>query len=87
MTQAEMARHLGMSRATISRLENGTAEELGLRKLSRACALVGLEIEIRTRGGPPPQGASENGGEPSREVPGGSDAAPAGPRRDDWSFF
>ena len=48
-TQAELARRLGMSRATISRLENGTIEELGVRKLALLCDRLGLEIVVRPR--------------------------------------
>lgn len=49
LTQAELARRLGMSRATISRLENGTIEELGVRKLALLCDRLGLEIVVRQR--------------------------------------
>ena len=49
LTQAELARRLGMSRATISRLENGTIEELGVRKLALLCDRLGLEIGVRPR--------------------------------------
>jgi HTH-type transcriptional regulator/antitoxin HipB len=49
LTQAELARRLGMSRATISRLENGTIEELGVRKLALLCDRLGLEIVVRPR--------------------------------------
>jgi len=87
LTQAEVARRLGMSRATISRLENGVAEELGVRKLSLACDLVGLELAIRPRGEPAAEGASEDSRVQPREAPGKTDASPANPRRDDWSFF
>ena len=50
LTQAELARALGMSRATISRLENGVIEELGVRKLAQLCDRLGLEIVVRSRG-------------------------------------
>ena len=46
LTQAELARRLGMSRATISRLENGTIEELGVRKLALLCDRLGLVIDV-----------------------------------------
>lgn len=49
LTQATLASRLHMSRATISKLENGTMEELGVRKLSRLCDHLGLEISIRPR--------------------------------------
>lgn len=48
-TQAELAKSLGMSRATISRIENGVIEELGVRKLAQLCDRLGLEITVRPR--------------------------------------
>jgi len=45
-TQAEVARPLGMSRATISGIENGTVREIGVRKLMALCASVGLTLEV-----------------------------------------
>lgn len=49
LTQAALAARLGMSRATISKLETGTIEELGVRKLSRLCDLLGLAICVEPR--------------------------------------
>jgi transcriptional regulator with XRE-family HTH domain len=49
LTQAQVARRLGMSRATISKVENGIIEELGVRKLARVSDLLGLEITIQPR--------------------------------------
>lgn len=49
LTQAELARRLRMSRATISRIENGTIEELGVRKLAQLCDRLGLEISVHPR--------------------------------------
>lgn len=48
-TQAELARTLGMSRATISAIENGTVSEIGVRKLIALARALGLELSI----GPP----------------------------------
>jgi transcriptional regulator with XRE-family HTH domain len=45
-TQAELAASLGMSRATISAIENGTIQEIGIRKLAALCAAVGLDIHV-----------------------------------------
>jgi HTH-type transcriptional regulator/antitoxin HipB len=45
-TQAELAASLGMSRATISAIENGTIQEIGVRKLAALCAAVGLDIHV-----------------------------------------
>lgn len=49
LTQAELAARLHMSRATISQLENGIIEELGVRKIAQICDRLGLEITIRER--------------------------------------
>lgn len=43
-TQEEIARLLGMSRATISGIERGTVNEIGVRELMAVCAAVGLEL-------------------------------------------
>jgi HTH-type transcriptional regulator/antitoxin HipB len=49
-SQADLASSLGMSRATISAIENGTIQEIGVRKLMALCASVGLELVVRTKG-------------------------------------
>lgn len=51
--QGEMARALGMSRATISQIENGTVREIGARKLIRLLEYLGLELKVRQAGTPP----------------------------------
>ena len=45
-TQQELAKPLGMSRATISAIENGTVSEIGVRKLMALCAALGLSISV-----------------------------------------
>jgi HTH-type transcriptional regulator / antitoxin HipB len=45
-SQEELAKPLGMSRATISAIENGTVSEIGVRKLMALCAAVGLSIGV-----------------------------------------
>ena len=42
-TQAELGDQLGMSRATVSALENG------IRKVMALCSLLGLELQVQTR--------------------------------------
>jgi HTH-type transcriptional regulator / antitoxin HipB len=49
-SQAKLARSLGMSRATISGIENGTVQEIGVRKLIALCASLGLELTVRPKG-------------------------------------
>lgn len=53
MTQAELASLLGMSRSTISQIESGTVQEVGVRKLIRILEVLGLELRIRPAGAPP----------------------------------
>lgn len=49
LTQAELARRLGMSRATLSQLENGVIGDLGIRKLAQIGDRLGLEIAVQPR--------------------------------------
>ncbi len=44
LTQTQLASQLGMSRATISKIENGTIPEIGIRKVLSLCAALGLEL-------------------------------------------
>lgn len=53
LTQAEVADRAGMSRATVSLLENGIVPELGIRKVLRVADLLGLELAVRSAGAPP----------------------------------
>ena len=53
MSQARLAEILGMSRATISQIENGTVQEIGIRKLIRILEVFDLELKVRPSGGPP----------------------------------
>ena len=52
LTQAVLAKQLGMSRATISQLENGTIAELGVRKIAQLCDRLGLEVRVEPRRAP-----------------------------------
>jgi transcriptional regulator with XRE-family HTH domain len=44
LSQASLAAQLGMSRATISGIENGAVPEIGIRKILSICAALGLEL-------------------------------------------
>jgi len=48
-TQDELAGTLGMSRATLSALESGRCEEIGVRKLIALLEAVGLELSVGPR--------------------------------------
>ncbi len=52
-SQEHIARSLGMSRATISAIENGTVNEIGVRKLMALCAALGLELSAAVAHGRP----------------------------------
>ncbi len=49
LSQAELGRRLGMSRATISAIENGTIGEIGIRKVMALCTVLGLDLEVVAR--------------------------------------
>jgi len=53
VSQEKIAHDLGMSRATISQLESGTVQDLGIRKLIRILDYLGLELRVRPAGSPP----------------------------------
>lgn len=53
ISQAEMAKSLGMSRTTIGQIENGMVQEIGVRKLIRVLEYLGLELRVRSAGNPP----------------------------------
>ena len=53
LSQEKMARALGMSRATISQIESGTVQEIGVRKLLRILDFLELELRVRPSGAPP----------------------------------
>ena len=49
LTQADLAKRLGMSRTTLSQVETGVISELGIRKFAAICDLLGLEIMVAPR--------------------------------------
>jgi len=53
MTQATLASMLGMSRTTIGQIENGTVQDIGIRKLIRVLEILDLELRVRRAGTPP----------------------------------
>jgi transcriptional regulator with XRE-family HTH domain len=50
LSQTELARKAGVSRATLDALENGRAGELGFSKLTKLLAAVGLELKLQAAG-------------------------------------
>lgn len=53
LTQEQLANLLGMSRATISQIENGTVQDIGFRKILRILEVLDLELKVRPAGSPP----------------------------------
>lgn len=53
LSQAELAKVLGMSRTTVGQIENGTVQDIGVRKLVRILEFLGLELRVRPSGAPP----------------------------------
>lgn len=47
LTQTDLSEMLGMSRATLSGIENGTISEVGIRKVMALCSILGLELTIQ----------------------------------------
>jgi len=54
LSQAELSRKAGISRATLDALENGRAGELGYSKIARLLAALGLELPLHTASSPRP---------------------------------
>lgn len=44
LTQADLSERVGISRATLSGIENGTVAEIGIRKVMALCSALGLEL-------------------------------------------
>ena len=49
-SQAQLAKHASVSRATIEALENGRTGELGFSKITRILAALGLQLKLEQRG-------------------------------------
>jgi transcriptional regulator with XRE-family HTH domain len=49
LSQTELARKAGISRATLDALENARLGELGFSKLSKLLAVLGLELKLQAR--------------------------------------
>jgi transcriptional regulator with XRE-family HTH domain len=48
LSQTELSRKAGVSRATLDALENGRAGELGFSKVTKLLAALGLELTLQT---------------------------------------
>ena len=47
LSQTELARKAGVSRATLDALENGRAGEMGFSKVAKLLAALGLELTLQ----------------------------------------
>ena len=50
LSQTNLARKAGVSRATLDALENGRAGELGFSKLTKLLTVLGLELKLQAGG-------------------------------------
>jgi transcriptional regulator with XRE-family HTH domain len=48
LSQTELTRKAGLSRATLDALENGRAGELGFSKVTKLLAVIGLELTLQS---------------------------------------
>jgi transcriptional regulator with XRE-family HTH domain len=53
ISQSDLGKSLGMSRITIGQIENGTVQDVGVRKLIRLLEFLELELRVRPAGKPP----------------------------------
>ena len=54
LSQTDLSRKAGISRATLDALENGRAGELGFSKITRLLAALGLELTLQMTSSPRP---------------------------------
>ena len=47
LSQTELSRKAGLSRATLAALENGRAGELGFSKVTRLLTVIGLDLTLQ----------------------------------------
>jgi len=53
VTQAATAKAAGIGRSSLSQIENGTIQDIGIRKVIRVLDFLGLELTTRPKGAPP----------------------------------
>jgi len=56
LSQHTVASAADVGRSTLSRLENGTIEEIGIRKVMRICEFLGICLEVAPEGAAPTLG-------------------------------
>jgi len=53
LSQSKLGELLGMSRTTIGQIENGSIQDVGVRKLIRILDILDLELRVRVASGRP----------------------------------
>lgn len=53
VTQSEAAKAAGIGRSSLSQIENGAIQDIGIRKVIRVLDFLGLELTTRPKGAPP----------------------------------
>jgi transcriptional regulator with XRE-family HTH domain len=53
ITQAEAAKAAGIGRSSLSQIENGIIQDIGIRKVIRILDFLSLELTTRPKGAPP----------------------------------
>ncbi len=51
-SQAELEQYSGITKRTISKMENGFIEEVGIKKVETILDLLGMEFSLRPKGRP-----------------------------------
>ena len=51
-SQADLEQYSGITKRTISKIENGFADEVGIRKVAMILELLGMEFSLRPKGRP-----------------------------------
>ena len=49
LSQSELAKRAGIGRVTLSLIENGSINEIGITKIMRLCEFLGLELVVQEK--------------------------------------
>ncbi|MEA2072892.1 MAG: helix-turn-helix transcriptional regulator [Campylobacterota bacterium] len=52
-SQAELEEYSGVTKRTISKMENGFIDEIGIKKVESVLDILGVEFSLRPKGHPP----------------------------------
>ena len=51
-SQADLEKYSGITKRTISKIENGFIDEVGIKKVDNILDLLGVELSVRAKGRP-----------------------------------